>query len=134
MAIDTGLGTVLTAFPGSWTGGTISIDLGEETIPTIDISHLGTTSYRRVIAGDLKDAGHVTIVIQFDDSAALPNLGDSGTLTITDANYGTSGAIWGGSGIVTRVNRGSRSIDELKTAEVDIQWDGATGPTFTAST
>ena len=134
MAVDTGLGAVLTAIPGSWTGATIGIDLHTTTIPTIDTSHLGTTTYREKKVGDLAEAGQVTLRLQFVDTVAPPVVGTVGTLTLTDANQATTGAIWGGTAIIISVNHGSREIDALNTLEVVIEWDGVTGPTFTLAT
>lgn len=136
MAVDTGLGTTLTASPGSWTGNTIGLDLHTATIPIVDTSHLGTTTYREKVVGDLGEPGQVTVRMQLQGTTAAPTLGATGTLTITDplATGESTAANWSGTAIVTSVNNGSREIDQLKTLEVVFDWDGQTGPTFTAAT
>ena len=76
----------------------------------------------------------MTLRLQFVDTVAPPVVGTVGTLTLTDANQATTGAIWGGTAIIISVNHGSREIDALNTLEVVIEWDGVTGPTFTLAT
>ena len=136
MAKDTGLGTTLTASPGGWTGDVERFTLHNETIPVVDESHLGTTGYREFRAGDLADAGEVVIRVHFEGDTALPALGTTGTLTITDplAPGEATAASITGTAIVTGVNRNTREIDVLKTAEMTLKWDGKTGPTFTPAT
>jgi len=136
MALDTGLGTTLTAVPGSWTGNLVDVDLHTSTIPTVDASHLGTTTYREKLVGDLAEPGQVTIRLHFQGTTAAPTIGTTGTLTITDpvASGESTAANWSGTAIITSVGHGVRQIDQLKTLEVVLDWDGYTGPTFTAAT
>jgi len=136
MALDTGLGVTLTAIPGSWTGNLVGVDLHTSTIPVVDASHLGTTTYREKLVGDLADPGQVTLRMHFQGTTAAPTIGTTGTLTITDAlaTGESTAANWSGTAIITSVNHGSREIDQLKSLEVVVDWDGYTGPTFTAAT
>ncbi len=138
MAIDTQHGVVLTAVPGSWTGNLEDVTLHTETIEVVDTSHHGDSAFMTKLAGDLKDAGEVSLVVQFEGDTALPAAGTTGTLTLTDATATgeTTPANWSGTAIVTSVDHGTRNknSNELKKATITLTWDGETGPSFTAAT
>ena len=136
MAEDTGLGATLTALPGSWSGNCEQITLHTATIPTVPDDHLGTTVNMTKRAGDLSDPGQVVLTLQHDNETAPPVNGTTGTLTITDAlaSGQTTAANWSGTAIVTSVDHGGRVKNELNKLTVTLDWDGKTGPTFTAAT
>ena len=132
MAIDTGLGAALTAMPGSWTGAVTSIELHTTELPMVSTSHLGTTTNRTVMAGDLATPGSVTLELQFVPTTAPPVVGDAGTLTITDALQAgdVSAANYTGTARVSSVAHGDRVANELNMMSVTVEWTGVTGPTF----
>lgn len=134
MSRDTGHGAsaVLssTAYAFCWT----EMDMGEETIPTVNISCLSTTDYEELIPGDLKEPGTVTIPFFNDPEDAAPTLGTVETLTITlpiSDSANTTAATWTGTGFLTNYKRPRFVKNEPQDGSLTFQFDGLTGPTFT---
>jgi hypothetical protein len=131
---DTGNGATLTR--SGYTVDIVSIEIGEQTIDTIDISLLSTTGYMEKIAADLADAGTFTVTLRVDAADADVAIGGSAVSSVitwplqagetTAANL-TGTAIFTGKGSVTFSN------NELQERTDTFTWDGVTGPTFTAA-
>lgn len=131
---DTGNGASFTK--SGFTRDIVSISIGEQTIDMLDVSLLSSTGYMKKIAADLADAGTFTIEVLADGADAASTLGGAAaTSTITwplQSGESTAADIEG-----TAVLSGYKPPDfmnnELQTEQYTFTWDGATGPTFTAS-
>ena len=131
--VDTGHGATITFGTSNYSFNWTSIDIGEETIPEIDRTHLATSGFRQYIPGDLTTPGEITVAFQWDSDAAAITLGVVQTITTSMPvpTGAVDGAYWAGSGFVKRVKRPSMTTDELVTGEMTIMFDGITGPTLT---
>ena len=102
----------------------ISVDGVEVNI--VDSTHFGTTTYRAKLQGKLREPGTVTIRYQWEGNA--PPVGVVETLTITFSNNGTLV----GSGFTVGYSIDADTGDDgVQEAEMEFQFDGATGPTVT---
>ncbi len=129
---DTGNGATLTLSTGT-TGNFEQIDPGEETIGTVEDSHLGTTGNETHRPADLGSPGEITGTYQWSADESPPVKGSVVTATVTwPLVSGTTAANKAGTGIVTRVKYPPFSNNELEKAEITVKWDGKTGPTYTA--
>lgn len=130
--VDTGHGATLTlstsALVLNWTG----IDAGEETIPEVNRTHLGTTDYQEYMPGDLKEPGEITIPFQWDNEAEL-NIGVVENITITWplADGQVDQATQAGTGFIKRLKRPNFQTNQIQDGEITIKWDGLTGPIYT---
>lgn len=82
MAADSGNAATVTFGSWTFTAAIISITPGEESREALDVSHLGTTSYRQFIPGDLVDASEWVFTYIQDSTDAdktLPPNPTSGT-------------------------------------------------------
>lgn len=124
----------------SVTGGTwefMNIGRYSEPIPVIDDTHLGTTTRRTKMPGDLGDPQMVTIVVQGKPTSTTIVKGVLQTITITGPlNGGTAAEKWAGTGFIVDVRTPEYGADTeaIQTVEIDIQFDGKTGPARTAQT
>jgi len=140
MGINTGLGTTAVFTIQSLALKIVSIDIGNQTLPTVNISTLATTNYEQYIPGDLSESGQVTLECQFDSEADQIALGAVDTLTITLplTGTGTSNATWVGTGFITDYKPPGFVKNELQTHTITFQFDGGansgTAPTFTKQT
>ena len=119
---------------GSWEY--LNIGRYSEPIPVIDDTHLGTTSRRAKLPGDLGDPQVVTLVLQNKSGATLPTKGLVQTGTITSPLSGFAVAEkWAGTGFVVDIRTPEFQSDSegIQTIEVDWQFDGKTGPARTAA-
>jgi len=134
--VDTGHGATITlstsALAFNWTG----MDLGEESIPDVDRSHLATADYREYMPGDLKEPGLITIPFQWDSDAAQVAEGVPETITVTFplASGGSTAATFAGTGYINKVTRPNLQTDTIQNGEITIKLDGLTGPVYTAAT
>lgn len=139
MAISTGHGTAVTTFPDSgFTASFISIGGFEQSREALDTSHLGTTTYRTKVPGDLVEPGEFTMELFFnaedhgttDDLPPISAAAETITLTLplTAASGTTTKANFTGSGFVTSWTSPELATDDLMKTSVTIQW--ATGPTY----
>lgn len=140
MAQDTGHGATL-ALSGTDTvnGNVVSITGHEETIESIEDTHLGTTDYKTYVPGDLKEPGELQFTILFNkanDALTLGSTAASGNLTLTMplATGESTNATIVGSGFLTRTKFPDHVTDELLQAEYTFKFDGVTGPTWTKAT
>jgi len=140
MGINTGLGTTGVFTIQSLSLKIVSMDIGNQTLPTVNVSTLATTSYEQYIPGDLSESGQVTFECQFDSEADQIVLGVVDTLTITLplAGTGATNATWVGTGFITDYKPPGFVKNELQTHTITFQFDGGansgTAPTFTKQT
>lgn len=142
-----GNGATFTVTGTNATVGTIiSIDPAEETVEDIPDDYLGVTSYHETIPGIVARIGKMTIraivdidVLAANDAASpavLPQIGitSTGTLTFRPQTGQTSGATWIGTGYLSRRQVTPLQTDTRVEIEYDWQFDGKTGPAYTAGT
>lgn len=140
-----GNGSTFTVTGTNATVGTIiSIDPAEETVDDIPDDYLGVASYHEMIPGLVVRLGKLTIraivdidVLAANDAASpqvLPALGivATGTLTFRPQTGQTSGATQIGTGYLSRRKVTPLEVDTRVEVEYDWQWDGKTGPAYTA--
>ena len=112
----------------------------EESRAAIETSHLAlaVNSERTRVPGDLIDLSNMTIVYEFDQSFSTkpPITDDPETVTITfPLRAGeVTPATLAGSGFLMRRKGPDVEVnaDETMMGESDLQFDGLTGPTYTA--
>ena len=131
--VDTGHGATISFGSSLYAFNWTAIDIGEETIPDVDRTHLATSGFREYIPGDLATPGEVTVAFQHDSNAAAITLGlvQSITVTLPIPTGGAAGAYWAGTGYIKRVKRPNLATDELQVGELTVMFDGITGPTLT---
>lgn len=124
----------------------ISIDPPEETVVDIPDDYLAVASYHELLPGLVISLGKMTIrsIIDIDTLAAndaaspqvLPALGvvSTGTLTFRPQTGQTAGATWIGTGYLSRRKVTALEVDTRVEIEYDWQFDGKTGPAYTAGT
>lgn len=104
----------------------------------LDESDLLTSGFKKFTPDDLADPGSVALKMFFDPRKALPTIGAVEVVTITfPAHKGYTGAtrakVTGtaflGEGGTPELKNGS-----LMEVDVTLEWDGHTGPAFTAET
>ncbi|NBQ49116.1 MAG: hypothetical protein EBY40_00200 [Marivivens sp.] len=132
MPVDNGTGTTITFGTSGFTASVTSITpvSGAER-PSIDTTHLGTTTARTSIPGDLIDWGTCEIAFQFDPDNRPPIDQAAETITVTFplSSGGSTAANLAGSGYMTGYGN-EVPLEELMTAEATIKWSGDL--TFTA--
>lgn len=139
---DTGNGATLTLALYNGTSAltsalsVISIAPGNFTAPGIDVSTLATSGTREMIPNDLMSVAESSATFKWLTSATQPTLPSvAGTITLTfpmRANE-TTAATLTGTGFITGYQPPSMANGELQVGTVSWQWDGDTGPNFTAS-
>jgi hypothetical protein len=135
MTVDIGTGATLTAT--TWaTGGLaiLSIEVSDISRESVEIAHLGTTTAKAFMPGDLYDAGSIEMELLFDtdnvDSIAKPRLNaQAQTFTITFPKTatmagGTTGALASGSGFCTAWGW-SVPLEDRVTGTVTLKMTGA---------
>lgn len=99
-----------------------------QSIPTIDITHLGTVTQRPYLVADLKDVDEFTVVFQNDGTSALPVIGSTYVTTITAPlmSGDTSAEYWAGSCIVTGISSPafSAGANDLQRISVTVKPSG----------
>ncbi len=99
-----------------------------QTVPTIEVPHLGTTGQVPRIRGDLTDTEEFTVQFQNQGVSLKPVLGTTYTVTITAplAAGGATAEKWVGSCIVTAVGSPSfeANANELQMINVRLQPNG----------
>ena len=68
MAIDTGLGATASFATLGLSLKIVSMDIGEQTLPNVNVSTLASTNFEEYIPGDLAEPGTVTFECQFDNA------------------------------------------------------------------
>lgn len=135
---DTGNGATLTRAGVSV--DIVSMQLGNRTIETLDVSLLGeTTGYIQEIAADLADSGNIVVEYLFDTAggtAELPKPGGAAvSTTVTfpiSATGNTVAALLTGGTIITDVKPPDLANNELQTATITLKFDGGQGGTAIA--
>ena len=114
----------------------ISIAGHEESRGIVPTSHLGTTGQHTSIPTDLEELAPFTVRIQFLGTEGLPTFAAAETVTVTHPliSGGTTAANIAGTGYVVRRKFPDVAVGELMVGEVDVVFDGGTGPTYTAAT
>lgn len=130
--ISTGHAATFTFGTNSYALALTSITPPPWEIPVLDKSTLATTAFREKIPGDLVEPGQVTLEFLFKRDNYITPGGATETLTLTWANEGTTAANLAGTGFVVSFTPGALVTDELQAGTAVVQYDGATGPTFTA--
>lgn len=134
--VDVGTGsTVAFGTTTTFTPKITGIKLGGETVPVIDISNMSTTAYREKMQGDLKEPVVVTLDADYNPSltAILGVAAQTVTVTFPIPAGGSTGATIAGTAFVSSVNDANIPLEEKMTATHVIQFDGFTGPTYTAA-
>jgi len=117
---------------GTW--GFLNIGRFSAPIPVIDDTHLGTTARRQAIAGDLEDPQMVTLTLMNKGNQAYPLRGLVQTITITNpiGSYTVSEKLIGSGFVVdVRTSEFQSNSEGLQTIEIDIKFNGVTGPART---
>lgn len=107
-----------------------------EPIPVIDDTHLGTTNRRTKIPGQLGDPQMVTLQLHNSPTASLPARGLVQTVTINGPlGSFASAENWAGTAFVVdiRTPEFASDTEAIQIIEIDIQFDGKTGPARTAA-
>lgn len=142
-----GNGATFTVTGTNATVGTIiSIDPPEESVDDISDDYLGVVDYHEMIPGLVIHIGKmkITSIVDLDVFAAndvaspavIPALRvvTTGTLTFRAQTGQTSGATYIGTGYLSRRKVSELATDQRVTVEYDWQFDGKTGPAYTAGT
>ena len=138
MAIDTGLGATASFATLGLSLKIVSMDIGEQTLPNVNVSTLASTNFEEYIPGDLAEPGTVTFECQFDNAQSQIDTGTVDTLTVTLplSSGGTTAATWVGTGFINSVKSQNFVKNELQMQTIVWQFDGGansgTEPTFTA--
>lgn len=84
MAIDIGTATTVAFATSNFAGAIRNVKHSGITRPSIDITHLGSTTNRAFMVGDLYDGGELTLEVLFDPGIVRPPFsGPSENVTIT---------------------------------------------------
>lgn len=130
--ISTGHGATVTFGTSSYSFAVTSITPPPWEVEVLDKTQLSTTNFAEKHPGDLVDPGQATLEVLYKrDDYPTPG-GTPETVTITWANEGASAADLAGTAFVVSFTPGALTTNELQTATVVVQYDGGTGPTFTA--
>lgn len=126
MTVGVGTGTTIafTTASGNYDGEVISASIDGEEVPVIDMTHMGSTGYRKKTFGSLIEPPQVTVEINYDPDDPPPvGTEDTATLTWPD------GSTMIGSGAF--ISRSSETpLEDKMTGTYVFQFDGQTGPTF----
>ncbi len=134
---DTGHGATLTLATTSWAGKIVRITGMEINREPVNVSHLGTSGQTELIAGDLETISAMTIVVGFETATGLPattTTAETATLTfpLAPGGGGVTAATLAGTAFITRTKYPDMVTGQATEAEFNVQFDGGTGPTWTA--
>ncbi len=133
----------------TWTGydpKIISIDMPGYTLEPLDDSDLTTTGFKTMVPGDLQEISEMTLEVRIPNDTGGLFTNEVGDLlssgVVFDATVGsvvilfpqgvnTTAPKLTGTAFVTGFQVNSLNNDDRMTATVTIQFDGATGPTYT---
>ncbi len=109
MAANVGTGTTISWSTSNPQLEILSITSGDASVPVIDVTHMGSTTSRAKITGDLRDEGDFTVEAHLDNiqmDLVYSSLGTSQTCTITLplGSTDTSNATVSGTAAITSVN------------------------------
>lgn len=136
MAVNTGLGATITAWPASASPGNwkvISISGFNVSVEALDDTSLASTNFQEMVPADLKAIGPISVECFWNWDEALPTVGTAGTFTFSfpDQSDSTDAGNLSGTGFVTEVETPTLTSGEPTTGSITIQFDGKTGPTWT---
>ena len=121
MPIDLGTGVTIAFGTSAFVANVMSISHGGIQRPSVDTTHLGTTTARTFMPGDLYDGGEITLNIQWDPAAAVkPPIG--GAVETITIDFGTPTVSF--SGFATGYGY-DVPLEELMTSEITIKVTGA---------
>ena len=126
MPADVGTGTTIGFGTSGFSAEILNVDGASMTREVIDTSHMGTTTWRTFIPGDLSDPGEVTFEFHFDPDAQPPINGAAEPITITfplPAGQATPATLVG-SGFISSWEF-SDPFEDKMTANGTIKWSGA---------
>jgi hypothetical protein len=135
---DTGHGATVTFGTTAWSGKLVSIPTNFSlTRPPVDITHLGTSGEREYMAGDVSELGPVTLDVAFESATGLPSPTTTPeTITITwplaPGGGGVTAANISGTGVISGIAYPSMQTNTMQQGQITFQYDGNTGPTWTA--
>lgn len=126
-------GTTITFGTSSFPAQLKSVSVDGIERETLEITHMGSTTYREFLPGKLINAGTIQLTIFGDASSTPPINAAAETVTLTFGLVGsqTTGANVAGTAFVTAYNL-SGDLEDTWEQEVTVMWDGGTGPTWTA--
>jgi len=126
MAIGTGNASTIAFGTSSFSANVTSIGGTEQTVPSVNTSHLGTTTQETYIKGDLTEPGEFEIEFQWDPAFTTfpPISAVAETITITFQT--TGGGTLAGTGFMTAVTGPTAANNELLMGSATIKWDGQT--------
>jgi hypothetical protein len=135
MAFDVGTGTTIVFGTSGFSASLLSLSASDVSREDIDITHMGSTSYREFMPGDLIDGGTIEMEIAFDPDDEAPMTGTSETITITFPipSGASTAATFVFKGYVSSWSW-SVPLEESMTATLTIKVDGTgTEPAWTNS-
>ena len=129
-----GTGATVTFGTTSYPADPISISISGEKVPIVDVSTLGSTTFKEHEFGDLKETPELEMEVLFDPDEPPP-VGTTETVTVTFPvpSGGSTGATYAGTGAIIGFDIEIPLEDKI-VATVVVKFDGGTGPTFTDST
>lgn len=135
VAIDTGHGATVTFGTSSFAFNWLTIDPGERVREPVETTHLGS-SVPTYMPGDLQYHDSATITFEWDPktTAAPATTTTAETVTITWPIVTSAGATLAGTALVKRIKFPPLQTQTLQVGEMELQWTGATAPTYTAGT
>jgi len=99
----------------------------------LDVSHLGSSGFKRMIPDDLADPGELEVEALFNPTKALGNISAAAeTITVTYPKEGSGSApTLVGSGFLIAVGTPELVNGSVSKQKFKIAFDGVTGPGFT---
>ena len=138
---DTGHGASITFATTNWTGKVQGIPTNLDiSVPRVDKSYLATSGEREYMPGDLRELGEIEIDVLFEGVTGLPAVAvgpTTETITLTYPLPGGGAAVAAsvaGTGFITGITYPPLQTGTLQVGKIRFTWDGATGPTYTATT
>lgn len=134
---DTGHGATVTFGTTSWSGKLVRINGLEISRDPVETTYLGSGTKTTMIAGDVDKYSPVVLTVGFETATGLPsNTTTAETVTITfplaPGGGGATGATLAGTAFIVRVKYPDMQTGQATEGEITIQFDGGTGPTWTA--
>jgi hypothetical protein len=133
---DTGNSATISFGTSTFTANYHSIGGLEETLDKIEDSHLGTSTRKTYIPGDLAEPGEIACEFEYDpdDQPPIGSAPETITITYPKPSGASAGATLAGTGFIISRKTPDLKNNELMVGEFTIAFDGKTGPTFTAAT
>jgi len=121
----------------SFTGLATSFAIDGEEVPVLDVTTLGSTGWRQLIGGSLKQPPAVTVQLQYEPGNPPPVGSTVGTITITwpdpDAGGAETAETLTGTGFISS-RSSEHPLEDVITGTYVFQFDGGanggTAPTY----